>query len=89
MGLVSQLRRYHLDWYRRHNYILGGAFDGGSQIMIFVLSFAVFGVSGVKRPFPTVSGSPLGCNETLTFIVGAGNPATGNVDYCSRSRAIG
>jgi hypothetical protein len=57
VGLASQfwLRRYHPGWYRKYNYILGGALDGGAQVMIFILSFAVFGASGVSRPFPTVS----------------------------------
>jgi hypothetical protein len=56
VGLASQLwlRRYHPGWYRKYNYILGGALDGGAQAMIFILSFAVFGASGVLRPFPTV-----------------------------------
>ncbi|EPT05439.1 hypothetical protein FOMPIDRAFT_1027098 [Fomitopsis schrenkii] len=68
-GLVSQLwlRRYQPGWYRKYNYVLGGALDGGAQVMIFILSFAVFGASGTPRPFPTW----------------AGNPATGNVDYCN------
>ena len=54
VGLVSQLwlRNYHPGWYRKYNYILGGALDGGAQVMIFILSFAVFGASGVQRPFP-------------------------------------
>jgi hypothetical protein len=34
---------------------LGGALDGGAQVMIFILSFAVFGgATGVSRPFPAV-----------------------------------
>ncbi|TCD71832.1 hypothetical protein EIP91_003175 [Steccherinum ochraceum] len=54
VGLVSQLwlRRYHPGWYRKYNYILGGALDGGAQIMIFILSFAVFGAAGKSNPFP-------------------------------------
>ncbi|KIP08832.1 hypothetical protein PHLGIDRAFT_23337 [Phlebiopsis gigantea 11061_1 CR5-6] len=69
VGIASQvwLRRYHPGWYKKYNYILGGALDGGAQVMIFVLSFAVFGASGASRPFPTW----------------AGNPAQGNVDYCN------
>ena len=57
VGLVSQLwlRQRHPGWYKKYNYILGGALDGGAQVMIFVLSFAVFGASGVERPFPNVS----------------------------------
>ena len=39
----------------KYNYILGGALDGGAQVMIFILSFAVFGASGTPRPFPSVS----------------------------------
>jgi hypothetical protein len=56
VGLVSQLwiRRYHPGWYKKYNYILGGALDGGAQVMVFILSFAVFGASGVEKPFPKV-----------------------------------
>ncbi|KAK0220366.1 OPT oligopeptide transporter protein-domain-containing protein [Armillaria fumosa] len=69
VGLVSQLwlRRHHPVWYRKYNYILGGALDGGAQVMIFILSFAVFGASNVEKPFPKW----------------AGNPANGNADYCN------
>ncbi len=74
VGIVSQvwLRRYHPGWYKKYNYILGGALDGGAQVMIFILSFAVFGASGAARPFPAW----------------AGNPATGNVDYCNGNGAL-
>jgi len=74
VGLISQfwLRKYHPGWYRKYNYILGGALDGGAQVMIFILSFAVFGASGVQRRFPTW----------------AGNPAKGNVDYCNGNGAL-
>lgn len=74
VGLISQLwlRKYHPGWYKKYNYILGGALDGGSQVMIFVLSFAVFGASGVGHPFPSW----------------AGNPGTGNVDYCNGNGAL-
>lgn len=74
VGLVSQLwlRQYHPGWYKQYNYLLGGALDGGSQIMIFILSFAVFGASGNPKPFPAW----------------AGNPATGNIDYCNGNGAL-
>ncbi|KAH9914494.1 oligopeptide transporter [Epithele typhae] len=74
VGLASQLwlRRYHPAWFRKYNYVLGGALDGGAQVMVFVLSFAVFGASGVPRPFPAW----------------AGNPAVGNVDYCNGNGAL-
>lgn len=51
---------------------LGGALDGGAQVMIFILSFAVFGAAGKNRPFP----------------FWAGNPAQGNVDYCNGNGAL-
>ncbi|KAI0343069.1 oligopeptide transporter [Trametopsis cervina] len=74
VGILSQvwLRRYHPSWYKKYNYILGGALDGGAQVMIFILSFAVFGASGTERPFPAW----------------AGNPAQGNVDYCNGNGAL-
>jgi len=61
-GVVSQVwvRQYHPGWYRKYNYILGGALDGGAQTLIFILSFAVYGASGKERPFPTWWGNPEG-----------------------------
>lgn len=38
--------------------LLLGAMDGGAQIMVFILSFAVYGASGTSRPFPTWWGNP-------------------------------
>jgi hypothetical protein len=65
------LRRYHPGWYKKYNYIFGGALDGGAQVMIFILSFAAFGASGKLRPLPAW----------------AGNPAVGNIDYCNGNGA--
>ncbi|KIM70932.1 hypothetical protein SCLCIDRAFT_1143275 [Scleroderma citrinum Foug A] len=70
VGIISQfwLRNYHPGWFRKYNNILGAALDAGSQVMLFILSFAVFGASGsLPRPFPAW----------------AGNPANGNTDYCN------
>lgn len=74
VGMLSQLwlRRHHPGWYKRYNYILGGALDGGSQVMIFILSFSVFGASGSPKPFPGW----------------AGNPGKGNVDHCNGNGAM-
>jgi len=68
VGVLSQvvLRQRYPTWYRKYNYLLGGALDGGTQTVIFLLSFAVYGASGVSHPFPSW----------------AGNPATGHVDHC-------
>ncbi|EJD44887.1 peptide transporter MTD1 [Auricularia subglabra TFB-10046 SS5] len=72
LALISQLwlRRYHPGWFRNFNYLLGGALDGGAQITLFVLTFAVFGASGVPRPFPHWWG----------------NRGVGNIDYCYHQR---
>lgn len=45
---------------------MSAALDGGSQVILFVLSFAVFGASGSAVAFPTWWG----------------NPATLSVDRC-------
>ena len=72
-GILTQVywRTYHPKSFKKYNYILGGALDGGAQgelerssassaltvsiVMIFILSFAVFGAAGTERPFPFVS----------------------------------
>ncbi|CAO1612567.1 unnamed protein product [Parajaminaea phylloscopi] len=60
VALVSQLwlRRYRARWYNEWNYLVGAALDGGSQTMIFVLSFALFGAGGPAVNFPTWWGNP-------------------------------
>ncbi|TKX22903.1 glutathione transporter-like protein [Elsinoe australis] len=62
VGVFSQvwLRRKKPQIYNKYNYLIGAALDGGSQIVIFLLSFAVFGASGKSHPFPTWWGNPDG-----------------------------
>ncbi|EGX93558.1 OPT peptide transporter Mtd1 [Cordyceps militaris CM01] len=62
VGAFSQLwlRRRYPRIYNEYNYLIGAALDGGSQIVIFILSFAVFGASGQSHPFPTWWGNPEG-----------------------------
>jgi hypothetical protein len=62
VGVFSQfyLRRRLPRIYNEYNYLIGAALDGGSQIVIFVLSFAVLGASGKNVPFPTYFGNPTG-----------------------------
>ncbi|KIJ51867.1 hypothetical protein M422DRAFT_244244 [Sphaerobolus stellatus SS14] len=71
VGLVSQLwvRQRYPGWYRKFNFLVGGALDGGVQVLIFILTFAVFGASGVSRPFPNWWGN-------LSF------SSPNNIDYC-------
>jgi hypothetical protein len=43
---------------RQYNYLMSAALDGGSQVILFILSFAVFGASGTAVDFPTWWGNP-------------------------------
>ncbi|KAI9452586.1 OPT oligopeptide transporter protein-domain-containing protein [Russula earlei] len=51
---ISQwfLRTRHPRWFARYNYILGGALDGGSAIMVSILGLIVGGLVGMSHPFP-------------------------------------
>ncbi|KAI1394257.1 peptide transporter MTD1 [Hypoxylon trugodes] len=62
VGIFSQiwLRRRMPKIYNKYNYLIGAALDGGSQLVIFLLSFAVFGASGKAYPFPEWWGNPSG-----------------------------
>jgi len=76
IGATSQIwiRRYHPRWFRKYMYLLGGALDGGAQIVAFILAFAVFGASGVPRPFPTWAGNPV--------------IELNNIDYCVNTNLV-
>jgi hypothetical protein len=54
IGFFAQyyLRRRRPQLFIKYNYITSAALDGGTQIMVFILTFAVFGGSGTARPFP-------------------------------------
>ncbi|TDL19028.1 hypothetical protein BD410DRAFT_830603 [Rickenella mellea] len=73
VGVLSQvwLRRCGPVWFIQYNYILRAQLDCGSQVMIFVLSFALFGASGISHRFPNW----------------AGNPRKGNIDHCNGNHA--
>jgi hypothetical protein len=47
-GFFAQLylRRYKPEWFVKWNYLTSAALDGGTQVLVFILSFAVFGGSG-------------------------------------------
>ncbi|KAH9924915.1 OPT oligopeptide transporter [Fomitopsis serialis] len=62
IGLTSHfyIRRYHAGWFRKYNYLLGAAVDGGSQIFVFIFSFALGGAGGVTVNFPTWALNPTG-----------------------------
>ena len=54
------LRKYRPRWFRKYNFLLSAALDGGTQIMVFVYSFAVGGASGTATPFPNWALNPTG-----------------------------
>jgi len=60
IGIYSQywVRIKYPRWFTKYNYIVSGAIDGGTQVMIFLLSFAVFGAAGTAHNFPTWWGNP-------------------------------
>ncbi|EGN99901.1 hypothetical protein SERLA73DRAFT_106779 [Serpula lacrymans var. lacrymans S7.3] len=54
IAFVSQwwLRTRYPRWFAKYNYIVGAALDGGTQVMVFILSFAVQGAAGSSHLFP-------------------------------------
>ncbi|KAF2096568.1 OPT superfamily oligopeptide transporter [Rhizodiscina lignyota] len=70
VGFMAQfwLRKFRPQWFVDYNYILSAALDGGTQVMVFILTFAVFGGSGNAHSFPTWAGNP--------------DTSVHNLDYC-------
>ncbi|KAJ7581065.1 OPT oligopeptide transporter [Mycena floridula] len=64
IGWISQywLRKHRPRWFIKYNYLASAALDGGSQVILFILSFAVFGASGNAVLFPVWWGN----SETLS-----------------------
>ncbi|KAH8114070.1 peptide transporter MTD1 [Phellopilus nigrolimitatus] len=62
LAVFSQyyLRRYRPRWFRKYNFLMSAALDGGTQVMVFVYTFAVGGGSGTVRPFPIWALNPVG-----------------------------
>ena len=54
LGFGAQwwLRRYRPHLFIKYNYLVSAALDGGTQILVFILTFAVFGGSGNPVAFP-------------------------------------
>ncbi|KAG1772814.1 OPT oligopeptide transporter protein-domain-containing protein [Suillus occidentalis] len=45
------LRTRYPRWFMKYNYLVGAALDGGTQVMVFILSFAVQGAAGESHLF--------------------------------------
>jgi len=54
------LRKHHPRWFRKYNYLLSAALDGGTQVMVFIFTFAVGGGSGKVVKFPIWALNPKG-----------------------------
>ncbi|KAI0333608.1 OPT oligopeptide transporter [Cubamyces sp. BRFM 1775] len=61
IGLFSQwwVRTRYPRWFTKYNYIMAAALDGGTQVISFILNFAVFGASGTAHSFPDWWGNDL------------------------------
>lgn len=64
IAFLSQwwLRTRYPRWFAKYNYIIGAALDGGTQVMVFILSFAVQGAGGTSHLFPAWWGANQGGN---------------------------
>jgi OPT family small oligopeptide transporter len=62
LAIFSQyyLRVYRPRWFRKYNFLLSAALDGGTQVMVFVYTFAVGGGSGTVRDMPNWALNPKG-----------------------------
>ncbi|KAF8447559.1 OPT oligopeptide transporter protein-domain-containing protein [Boletus edulis BED1] len=64
VAFLSQwwIRTRYPRWFQKYNYIVAAALDGGMQVMVFILSFAVLGAAGTAHVFPTWWGANQGGN---------------------------
>ncbi|KAF5365456.1 hypothetical protein D9758_010828 [Tetrapyrgos nigripes] len=62
LSVFSQyyLRKYRATWFRKYNFLMSAALDGGTSVMIFVWTFAVGGAGGKAIPFPNWALNPVG-----------------------------
>jgi hypothetical protein len=51
------LRKYRPKYFVKWNYLVSAAMDGGTQVLVFLLTFAVQGGGGKATPFPTWAGN--------------------------------
>ena len=61
LGILSQwwVRTRYPRWFTKYNYIVAAALDGGTQIIVFILNFALFGAAGNAVAFPSWWGNDL------------------------------
>jgi hypothetical protein len=62
------------NWFVKYNYLMSAGLDGGTQLVTFILTFAVMGAGGFAVDFPKYFGN---------------NYHSGNYDYCMKNPALG
>ncbi|KAJ2918838.1 hypothetical protein MD484_g1624, partial [Candolleomyces efflorescens] len=62
LAVFSQyyLRKFRPRWFRKYNFLMSAALDGGTQVMVFVFTFAVGGGSGKVTDMPFWALNPRG-----------------------------
>lgn len=62
LAVFSQyyLRKYRPRWFRKYNFLVSAALDGGTEVMVFVYSFAFGGAGGRVIDFPRWALNPRG-----------------------------
>ncbi|EPE02671.1 opt oligopeptide transporter [Ophiostoma piceae UAMH 11346] len=53
----AYVSRKHAAWFMRYNFVLAAAISGGTELLVFVTTFAVQGGSGTPVPFPPYWGN--------------------------------
>ena len=51
-GAQWYMRKYYPRLFVKYNYLVSAALDGGTQVLVFILTFAVFGGNGSPVAFP-------------------------------------
>ena len=71
LAVFSQyyLRRYRPVWFRKYNFLLSAALDGGTQVMVFVFTFAVGGGSGKVTNMPNWALVSLDIHHRVNILV--------------------
>jgi hypothetical protein len=69
-GFFTQfyLRNYRPSIFKNYSYLVTGTFDGASLLVAFILTFAVFGVSGPAIPLPEWWGNDEGGDYDLVLL---------------------
>ena len=74
IGIFGQyyLRKYRPQYFVKWNYLISAAMDGGTQVFLFLATFALNGGSGTAHPFPLWAGNHPNNLDYCMF-----NPANG------------